>query len=301
VRAIEVSVVAVSLKNSLVLMLETDEAGAPSATPSAPHAPETQAAVAPEPEPEPAAERAASPVPAATGVEAPLSEEMARKYGASAPDPRAPVHRPSPTAAIEEAPDRGAHHATPAVRRFARELGVDIAKVRGTGRKGRILKEDVKGFVKQALSGPAATTAPTAEGGMGIPPVPAVDFSKFGPVEERRLSRIKRISGPFLHRSWLNVPHVTHHDEADVTELEAFRKSLKGEAEKKGLRITALAFIMKAVAKTLAEFPSVNASLSPDGESLILKQYFPATSTARASSTSRRRWPTSARGRATAS
>ena len=109
---------------------------------------------------------------------------------------------------------------------------------------------------------------------MGIEPIPAVDFSRFGEVEEYKLPRIKRISGPFLHRAWLNVPHVTHHDEADVTDLEDFRASLKKEAEKKGVRVTALTFIMKAVAATLAEFPNVNASLSPDGASLILKKYF---------------------------
>jgi pyruvate dehydrogenase E2 component (dihydrolipoamide acetyltransferase) len=180
--------------------------------------------------------------------------------------------RPPPTAAIadSEPPPQRLFHATPAVRRFARELGVDLARIRGTGRKGRILREDVKGFVKEALTRPAAAAAP----GAGIEPVPAVDFSRFGETETRPLSRIKKISGPHLHRAWLNVPHVTHHDEADITELEAFRKSLKPEAEKKGLRVTALGFIMKAVAAALAEFPGVNASLSLDGESLVLKKYF---------------------------
>jgi pyruvate dehydrogenase E2 component (dihydrolipoamide acetyltransferase) len=185
--------------------------------------------------------------------------------------PEAPC-RPSPTAAISgDAPaPRAAFHATPAVRRFARELGVDLSAVRGTGRKGRILKEDVKRFVKESLARPPG--APVA--GAGIEPIPAVDFSKFGEVETRPLSRIKKISGPHLHRAWLNVPHVTHHDEADVTELENFRNSLKAEAEKKGARITALAFITKAVAAALAEFPSFNVSLTPDGESLVYKKYF---------------------------
>jgi len=204
----------------------------------------------------------------------PIAEEMARKYGASAPDPRAPTHRPSPTASLDEPRERARFHATPAVRRFARELGVDVRKVRGTGRKGRILEEDVKGFVKQALSGTAAPGAAAPATGAGIEPIPAVDFSKFGDIEERELPRIKRISGPFLHRAWLNVPHVTHHDEADITDLEAFRTSLEAEAKKKEVRVTALAFIMKAAAKTLAEFPDVNASLSPDGQRLIRKKYF---------------------------
>lgn len=190
---------------------------------------------------------------------------------APAAEPRATSTRASPTAAITETPAKPVSHATPAVRRFARELGVDITRVKGTGRKGRILKEDVQNFVKGALAAPAA--APAA-GGMGIEPIPAVDFSRFGETETRSLSRIKKISGRHLHRAWLNVPHVTHHDEADVTEMEDFRRSLKAEGEKRGVRITALAFIMKAVAASLEEFPSVNASLSADGESLVLKKYF---------------------------
>ena len=203
-------------------------------------------------------------------------EASGNKYRASAPDPRAPLHRPSPTATLEDEVAKGRFHATPAIRRFARDLGVDLARVRGTGRKGRILREDVHAFVKQTFSTAPATDTrtPPAAAGAGIAPIPAVDFSRFGEVEERKLSRIKRISGPFLQRAWLNVPHVTHHDEADVTELEEFRQSLKAEADKQGLRVTALAFILKAAAKTLARYPSVNSSLSPDGTSLILKKYF---------------------------
>ena len=190
--------------------------------------------------------------------------------GASAPDPRAPRGRPSPTASLAtEPPQRPLSHATPAMRRYARELGVDIDKVKGTGRKGRILREDISGFVKRALSAPPRA-APT---GTGIPPIPAVDFSKFGEVETRPLSRIKRISGPHLHRSWVNVPHVTNHDEADVTDLEAFRQSIKEEAAAGGVRITLLAFVTRAVAATLAEFPAFNASLGPDGDILIVKKY----------------------------
>ena len=189
---------------------------------------------------------------------------------ASAPDPRAPRGRPSPTASLAtEPPPRPLSHATPAMRRYARELGVDIDKVKGTGRKGRILREDISGFVKRALSAPPEA----APGGTGIPPIPAADFSKFGEVETRPLSRIKRISGPHLHRSWVNVPHVTNHDEADVTDLEAFRQSIKAEAAAGGVRITLLAFVTRAVAAMLAEFPTFNASLGPDGDTLVVKRY----------------------------
>ena len=190
--------------------------------------------------------------------------------GASAPDPRAPRGRPSPTASLAAEPaPRAVSHATPAMRRHARELGVDLAGVKGTGRKGRILREDISGFVKRALSAQAEGTA----GGTGIPPIPAVDFSRFGEIETRPLSRIKRISGPHLHRSWVNVPHVTNHDETDVTDLEAFRQSIKAEAAAGGVRITLLAFVTRAVAATLAEFPTFNASLGPEGDALVLKKY----------------------------
>ena len=193
--------------------------------------------------------------------------------GASVPDPRAPRGRPSPTASLatETAP-RALSHATPAIRRYARELGVDLARVKGTGRKGRVLREDISGFVKNTLSAPAAPSAAVAAGS-GIAPIPAVDFAKFGEIETRPLSRIKRISGPHLHRSWVNVPHVTNHDEADVTELEAFRRSIKDEAAARGVRITLLAFVTKAVAATLAEFPTFNASLGPGGDTLVVKKY----------------------------
>ena len=190
--------------------------------------------------------------------------------GISAPDPRAPRGRPSPTAGLESEPaPPPVSHATPAMRRYARELGVDLARVKGTGRKGRVLREDVSGFVKSALSAPP----PAAAEGIGIAPIPAVDFAKFGEVETRPLSRIKRISGLHLHRAWVNVPHVTSHDEADVTELEAFRRSIREEATTRGVRITLLAFITKAVAATLAEYPAFNASLGPGGDTLIVKKY----------------------------
>jgi pyruvate dehydrogenase E2 component (dihydrolipoamide acetyltransferase) len=183
--------------------------------------------------------------------------------------PRPP---PIPLSSTDSA-GRAPSHATPAVRRFARELGVDAALVTGTGRKGRVLKEDVQRYVKDAMSNPGGKDGGAASGA-GIPRIPDIDFSKFGDVEVRALSRIQRVSGPHLHRAWLNVPHVTHHDEADITEMEAFRQTIKADAAKRDLRITALAFVMKAVANALQVFPNFNASLSSDGQSLVLKQYY---------------------------
>ncbi|MGI2170260.1 dihydrolipoyllysine-residue acetyltransferase [Shewanella sp. MF05960] len=173
----------------------------------------------------------------------------------------------------------GVVHASPAVRRLAREFGVDLTKVTGTGRKARILKEDVQAFVKYELSRPKATAATSVAGGAGglnVIAAPKVDFSKFGEVEEVPLSRIQKISGPNLHRNWVTIPHVTQFDEADISEMEAFRKQQNDIAAKKkaDYKITPLVFMMKAVAKTLAEFPVFNSSLSADGESLIQKKYF---------------------------
>jgi len=162
-------------------------------------------------------------------------------------------------------------HASPAVRKFARELGVDLSTVtKATGPKGRLLKEDIAHHVKQILSGASSAVST----GSGIPPIPAVDFSKFGEIEEKPLSKIKRLTGTNLSRAWLNVPMVTHHELADITDMEAFRKSLKPEAEKRGVKVTFLAFIMKALVAALKEFPQFNASLSPDGQGLIYKKYY---------------------------
>ncbi|WP_293644497.1 dihydrolipoyllysine-residue acetyltransferase [Thiolapillus sp.] len=190
------------------------------------------------------------------------------------PPPPAPGEKkakPLPIAPTRaDMPGRKAH-ASPAVRRFARELGVDLARVSGTGPKGRITKDDVQSFIKRALSGGGAAAA--GGGSLALPSMPAVDFSKFGETEEIELNRIKKISGAHLHRSWITVPHVTQFDEADITELEAFRKSLKDEAMKQDVRLTFMPFLMKACEAALREFPSVNASLSADGEKLILKKY----------------------------
>lgn len=159
-------------------------------------------------------------------------------------------------------------HASPSVRKFARELGVDLGRVNGSGVKGRITHDDVKSFVKSVMSGGAA-----ADGG-ALPQVPAVDFAKFGEIETKPLSRIKKISGPRLHASWVNVPHVTQHDEADITDLETMRKALKSDAEKVGAKLTPLTFLVKACVQALQEFPDFNSSLSADGESQVFKKYF---------------------------
>lgn len=171
----------------------------------------------------------------------------------------------------------GILHASPAVRRVAREFGVDLSQVKGSGPKNRILKEDVQDFVKYELSRPKAVAGATGQGGGGLQVIdpPKVDFSKFGEVEEVQLSRIQRKSGPNLHRNWVTIPHVTQFDEADITELEKFRKSENEVAKKQdlGFKITPLVFIMKACAKALREFPTFNSSLSESGESLYMKKY----------------------------
>ena len=163
-------------------------------------------------------------------------------------------------------------HAGPSVRLLARELGVDLTRVKGTGFKGRITHDDVKAFVKKALSGGAPTPA-TAPGGGALPAVPVVDFAQFGPVETQALTRIQKISGPRLHASWVNIPHVTQFDEADITELEALRGRMKQTAQDAGIKLTPLAFIMRACVKALQQFPLFNSSLDPSGTSLILKKY----------------------------
>lgn len=183
---------------------------------------------------------------------------------------RAGVEEPSQPAREEPRQDEAGSrvYAGPAVRRLARELGVALTAVSGTGTRGRILKDDVKAYVKETLAGGATS------GGAGIPPVPAVDFSKFGPVEMVPMSRIRVAGAANLHRSWLNVPHVTQHEEADVTELEAFRASLKAEAERRGTKVTPLPFIIKACCHALKAFPTFNASLDPEAKQFILKGYF---------------------------
>jgi len=228
--------------------------------------------------------------PAGPKKEAEASEDGAKETAAEAPaqtdappqpdsDPPAPKEpnptpppapRPPPSLPPMTESDSGPlPHASPAIRRFARELGADLSKINGSGTHGRILKEDVAQFIKSALS-----QGGTAGDGSGLPAIPEVDFSRWGPVATEPLSRIKRISGRHLQRAWLNVPHVTHHDEADITELDAFRKTLKDESAYAQVRITLLGFVIKALASAMKAFPTLNASLSPDGENLVLKHYF---------------------------
>ena len=189
-----------------------------------------------------------------------------------APASSAAPEKPAPSAAatlprIEEAAFSKAH-ASPSVRKLARELGVNLVQVKGSGTKNRILHDDVKAFVKAILTGQAAAPA-----GGGLPKTPSVDFAKFGEIDVQPLTRIQKISGPRLQASWINVPHVTQHDLADITELEARRQKLKGPAKDRGIGLTPLAFVMKACVAALEEYPKVNASLSDDGASLVFKKY----------------------------
>jgi pyruvate dehydrogenase E2 component (dihydrolipoamide acetyltransferase) len=167
-------------------------------------------------------------------------------------------------------------HASPSVRRFARELGVDLKQVKGSGPKGRILPDDVRAFVKAALAAGVRPAAPAPAGGIGLslPPWPQVDFAKFGPVERVELSRIRKLAGPILHRNWVSIPHVTNNEDADVTELEAFRLQLNKENEHAGVKVTMLAFLIKACVAALKKFPAFNSSIDPAGDALILKRYF---------------------------
>ncbi len=241
-------------KVSMGTLIARIETGAEAAAP-APAAKAEPAA----PPPTPAAKEPPAAPPAPGAAEPPAADE--RPPGAaSAAAPPGPAK-----------PDFSGVFAGPAVRRLARELDIDLATLKGTGENGRITREDVKA----AISGGAAPVA--AGGGAALPTVPSVDFAKFGPVETVPLSRIKRISGPRLHASWVNVPHVTHTDEADITELEAFRKTLDEEARKdkaKPYRVSLLPLLMRATVATLKRFPTFNAALSPDGGSLILRKYW---------------------------
>jgi pyruvate dehydrogenase E2 component (dihydrolipoamide acetyltransferase) len=244
-------------EGSLVAMIEAsgDLAAAPAPAPAAAPAP---VAAAPAPVPAP-------PAPAPAPAVAPAA--AAAPMGAGLP----PVRFDAAAVLPDKVP-----YASPAVRLFARELGVDLARVAGTARGGRISKEDVQQFVKAALQGGAAVggaSAPTS-GGLNLLPWPKVDFAKFGDIEVRELSRIKKISGANLARNWAMIPHVTQHDDADITDLEDLRVALNKENEKAGIKLTMLAFLMKAVVQGLKKYPDFNASLDAEGANLVLKKYF---------------------------
>jgi len=230
-------------KGSPILVLSATAGGAPAAASSAPSATPAPAQQAPS--------RSAPSAPAAAPAPRPVPREPQEEIGAKP-------------------------HASPSVRKFARELGVDLPQVQGSGPKGRILHTDVQAFVKGALTkAPAPVTAKA--GGVlpfNLPAWPEVDFAKFGPVETKPLSRIQKLSGPYLHRNWISIPHVTQFDEADITDLEAFRKAQTAETEKKGFKLTMLAFMIKACVTALRQFPVFNSSLDKSGENIIVKKYY---------------------------
>ncbi len=249
-------------EGTLLLWLETADVSEAAAAPAAPAQPPAAAAQPAAPAPAPAAVAASAPAVAAASVAAPAP---------AAPPAAQPAHEPT-------APKAALPHASPAIRKIARELGVPLAEVTGSGPKGRITQQDLHGFVARVMAGSvttraAAAAAPASGGAMpGLLPWPQVDFAKFGPVERRDLSRIQKISGANLHRNWVVIPHVTNHEDADITELEAFRVQLNRENEKAGVKVTMLAFLIKACVAALKQFPNFNASL--EGEQLVLKQYF---------------------------
>jgi pyruvate dehydrogenase E2 component (dihydrolipoamide acetyltransferase) len=200
------------------------------------------------------------------------AQEPARRSAEAVPPPDTETSAPVTAVEAGAPADFDGVHAGPGVRRLARELGVDLTAASGSGPKGRITKEDLLTGVRGPAAAPAST-GPAAQG-TGIPEVPAQDFSKFGPVEIRPLSRIQRLSGPQLHRSWLNIPHVTQSDEADITDLDAYRKELDAAAKTEGYRVTLLSFLMKASVSALREFPKFNSSLAPEKDALIYKSYY---------------------------
>jgi pyruvate dehydrogenase E2 component (dihydrolipoamide acetyltransferase) len=257
-------------EGSLILVVDAEQgaaAPAPAAKTEAAPQPAASAPVAPTPAPAPAPVAAPAPAPVVAAPVAPAPQAAAQP---AAPQPVAPQ-----SAAAAKA------HASPSIRKFARELGVDLGKVAGSGPKGRITQEDVQGYVKSALAAGGAVAAPVAApsakadgGGLGLLPWPSLDFTKFGPTTLQPLSRIKKISGPNLHRNWVMIPHVTQYDEADVTELEALRKSSNEALAKSGVKVTLLAFVIKACVAALKKHPEFNSSLDATGENLILKQYY---------------------------
>ncbi len=259
-------------EGSVVAMIEASDAAASAPTAAPPAAP---AAAAAKPTPVPAVSAAPVSVAAPPAVPpAPLDSKPGLDPEAAPPQLSNPMSPPVAFSADELLPDK-VPYASPAVRLFARELGVDLTQVAGSERGGRIGKQDVQQFVKGVLAGGGVAATPLAAGGgLNLLPWPKVDFAKFGAIETRPLSRIQKLSGANLARNWAMIPHVTQHDDADITELEALRVALNKENEKAGIKLTMLAFLMKASVAALQQFPSFNASLDASGETLTLKQYF---------------------------
>lgn len=232
------------------------------------------------------ADSAAASVPAAGPAEAKAAPASAPKeaIAAAIPEPTRPApeppkqvqpaHQPLPVGESVVVNGGKTSHASPSVRKFARELGVNLALIKGSALKNRITQADVQAFVKGELAKPRTENMGAGLGSLATLPMPVIDFSQFGDIETKPLSRIKKISGANLHRNWVTAPHVTQFDQADITDLEDFRKSMQADAEKRGVKLTMLAFLIKASVNALKAYPNFNASLSPDGDSLILKNYF---------------------------
>jgi pyruvate dehydrogenase E2 component (dihydrolipoamide acetyltransferase) len=244
-------------EGSLLLLLEAfDNAAAPTEQPVTP--------ASPPPKPEPSAT-----------VSTPEKISAAAPSGSAEAGPAERQGTPASVPQNSEESGSAKPHASPSVRKFARELGVDLTRIRGSGPKGRIVHDDIRNHVKAAMSGTSTTPASRSGGaGLDLLPWPSLDFSRFGATELMPLSRIKKISGPNLHRNWVMIPHVTQFDQADVTELEEFRKSSNAAMAKSGIKLTMLAFVIKASVAALKKFPAFNASLDANGENLVIKQYY---------------------------
>lgn len=240
-------------QGSLILMLEESAAGAAEKSPAPAAAPVAEAPKTAIPE---------QPIPEPT------------RPAPEPPKQVQPAHQPLPVGESIVVNGGKLSHASPSVRKFARELGVNLALVKGSGAKNRILQSDVQAFVKGELAKPRTENMGAGLGALATLPMPVIDFSQFGEVETKPLSRIKKLSGANLHRNWVTAPHVTQFDEADITDLEDFRKSMQADAEKRGVKLTMLAFLIKASVNALKAYPNFNSSLSPDGDSLILKNYY---------------------------
>ena len=252
VKEVSIKVGDKAAQGTLILTLDSAEAAAPAE--------------------KPAAQSSVAPVVSSVKVdEKPVAIPEPSRPVAEPPKVIQPVATPNPVAASTAGASGKLAHASPSVRKFARELGVNLALVKGSGPKNRILQSDVQAFVKGELAKPRSENMGTS---LSALPMPVIDFSQFGSIETKPLSRIKKLSGANLHRNWVTAPHVTQFDEADITDLEDFRKSMVADAEKRGVKLTLLAFLMKAVVNALRTYPNFNASLSPEGDSLILKQYY---------------------------